>query len=489
MAGASDSEGPMPEKKRVLLIHPLGVNWIPGQKDMSRIANIMPPIGLCSLAAWLEQRGHTVHIHDCYAFPGRDERIEEYLRTERPDIVGFSTTTSSFLDAARLARGIKDAYPRITTVIGGVHVSALREGLLRDYPQFDLGVVGEGEEAMEAICERDARHLDDVPGVIHRADGAPEFNGLVQPSLELDRLPFPAYEKLPGYPAAYRLPIFNYPRGPGTTAITSRGCPYQCSYCDRSVFRRSFRFHSPEYMVELFRHLRLRFGIRHVNLYDDNFTVNSARVAEFCDRMAASSLGMTFNCAARAERLTPEMLAGLRRAGCWMISLGIESGDIELLARHRSKADLDMIRERVRWIRKAGIRAKGLFMLGLPGETERTIDNSIDYALSLPLNELNVAKFTPFPGSPLYAGIREQGTFDENWELMNCLNFVFVPNGLTRERLEERYHEFYRRHFQRWRVLFGYVTMLWKSPGSWWRFVRNLGDFLAVRKSFEKAEK
>jgi anaerobic magnesium-protoporphyrin IX monomethyl ester cyclase len=473
-------------KKKVLLIHPLGVNWIPGEKDMSRIANIMPPIGLCGLAAWVEKHGHRAHIHDCYASPGRDERIDAYLRTESPDFVSFSTTTSSFLDAVRIARRTKEAYPAIRTIFGGVHVPALREQLLRDYPAMDYGVVGEGEEALLAILERDGRNLDDVPGILYRREDEVVFTGHRKPTLDLDSLPFPDYGKLEGYPDAYKLPIFNYPKGPGTTAITSRGCPYQCSYCDRSVFQRSFRFNSAAYMVDLARHLNSTFGIRHINFYDDLFTFNRKRVEEFCEGMMSLRLGMTFNCAARAEHIDPDLLAVLKRAGCWMISLGIETGDSELLGQHRSQADLEMLRERVHWIRRAGMRAKGLFMLGLPGETEQSIDRSIEYVLSLPLSEFNLAKFTPFPGSPLYRDIRNHGTFDERWELMNCLNFVFVPKGFTAQRLEERFHEFYRRYFQRWRVLLGYVAMLRESPESWVRFLRNLSDFLSLRRAYRK---
>ncbi|MFP4381137.1 MAG: B12-binding domain-containing radical SAM protein [Candidatus Sumerlaeia bacterium] len=478
----------MNDKRKILFIHPLGVNWMPGQKDMSRIANIMPPIGLCSLAAWLEKHGHHADIHDCYAFPGQDQKIDAYLRTEQPDYVGFSVTTSSFLDAIRIAEKIREAYPRIRFIFGGVHISALGESLMRDYPVIDYGVVGEGEEALLAILDHDGKNLDDVPGVLYREgpDGPVHFTGIRKSRLELDSLPFPDYGKLEGYPDAYKLPIFNYPKGPGTTAISSRGCPYQCSYCDRSVFRRSFRFNSAEYMVDLARHLHERYGIRHINYYDDLFTFNRDRVEAFCKGMMDSGLKMTFNCAARAEHIDRELLVLMKQAGCWMMSLGIETGDPELLAQHRSHSDLDMMRERVGWIKEAGIRAKGLFMLGLPGETEASIDRSMEYILSLPLDEFNLAKFTPFPGSPLYATVKQSGDFDENWELMNCLNFVYVPEGLTRERLEERYHEMYRNYFKRPRILLGYVAMLWKSPESWLRFLGNFKDFMSIRKDFEK---
>lgn len=473
-------------RKKILFVHPLGVNWMPGQKDMSRIANIMPPIGLCGLAAWMEKHGHTTHIHDCYAFPGQDEKINAWVRSEKPDFVGFSTTTSSFLDAARIARGIKEISADIRTVFGGVHISALGGELLRRYPEIDYGVAGEGEEALLAIVERNGEDLTDVPGLLYRLAGKVVETERARPTLELDSLPYPDYGKLEGFPEAYKLPIFNYPKGPGTTAISSRGCPYQCSYCDRSVFRRSFRFNSADYMVGLMRHLHEQFGIRHINYYDDLFTFDRDRVAAFCEAKMQARLPVTFNCAARAEHIDKELLALMKRAGCWMMSLGIETGDPELLKLHRSHSDLDMMRERVGWIKEAGIRAKGLFMLGLPGETEESIDRSMQYVLSLPLDEFNLAKFTPFPGSPLYRQIRESGSFEENWELMNCLNFCYVPEGLTQERLEERFHEFYRSYFQRPEVLLSYVTMLWKSPESWWRFLKNFKDFMFIRKSFEK---
>ncbi|UCE58699.1 MAG: cobalamin-dependent protein [Phycisphaerales bacterium] len=472
--------------KKILFIHPLGVNWTPGERDMSRIANIMPPIGLCSLAAWLESHGHRADIHDCYAFPGRDDKIEESIRSYAPDFVGFSTTTSSFFDAVRIASRIKDAYPQLRTIFGGVHVSGVRHQLLRDYPGIDYGVVGEGEEALLAICERNGADLEDVPGILYRDGDAVVFTGLRKHSLDLDSLPFPAYGKLAGFPRAYTLPIFNYPKAPGTTVISSRGCVYQCSYCDRSVFRRSFRYNSAGYMVELLQHLHASFGIRHVNFYDDVFTLNRNRVVEFCERLARARLALTFNCAARAEHIDRDLLRLMKRSGCWMISLGIETGDPQLLARHRADADLEMIRERIQWIKQASIRAKGLFILGMPGETEATIERSIDFVLGLPISEFNLAKFTPFPGSPAYGDIHRHGQFDEQWELMNCLNFVFIPQGLSRERLEERYREFYRRYFQRLPVLLRYVAMLWYSPHSWLRFLLNLRDFLRLRRSYRK---
>lgn len=468
--------------RKILLVHPLGVNWMPGEKDMSRIANVMPPIGLCSLAAWVEKHGFSAEIHDCYAFPGSDHILMRRLLRDPPAWIGIGATTSSFMDGIRLARIVKEKLPETKIVFGGVHASALCEKLLDRFGEIDFIVAGEGEFTLLELMQ--GSEPASIAGLVWRDGETARCNGPRAPRPDLDVFPLPAYEKLDGFPSAYKLPIFNYPRSPGTTAISSRGCPYRCSYCDRSVFRRSFGFHSAEYMLDLMGSLKKRWGMRHVNFYDDLFTYDRARIEAFCEKMIHARMGMTFNCAARAEHLDTELLKSMKRAGCWMISLGIESGDNELLRKHRSNADLDLVERRVGEIRAAGMRAKGLFMLGLPGETEESIERTIQYALRLPLSDLNAAKFTPFPGSPLYKSISRQGNFEENWPLMNCLNFVFAPEGLSRERLEQRFREFYRRYYERPKVLLGYVGMLWKSPDSWRRFLADLGSFLNFTKGY-----
>jgi radical SAM superfamily enzyme YgiQ (UPF0313 family) len=441
----------------------------------------MPPLGLASIAAFLDRRGLQAEIVDCYADPANADRlIVERLRALRPAFIGFSCTTSSFLDGVRIAELAKAELPEIRSVFGGAHVSALKERVLADYPAVDFVIAGEGEETLAELMEQEGAA---VPGVVLRTGGAIRFNGYRSQGLELDTLPFPAYEKLAGYPQAYQLPIFNYPKAPNSSCISSRGCPYTCSYCDRSVFRRSFRWNSAGYLYEHLKYLRERFGIRHVNFYDDQFTFQRKRVEEFCRLMIDAPLGMTYNCAVRAEHIDFELLRLMKTAGCWMVSLGIETGDPELLAKHRQNPDLDMLAEKIRLIKRAGIRTKGLLMMGLPGENEASIRRSMDYVFSLPIDDFNLAKFTPFPGTPIYENVHELGTFEEDWEKMDCMHFQFVPHGMTRERLEELFTLFYKSHFQRPRVLLGYAAMLWKSPDSWRRFAGNLGSFLRFARS------
>jgi len=466
------------DQNRILLVHPLGYRPEKARGDITRIANLMPPLGMASIAAYLEAKGLHADIVDCVAWPDSGGLIRELLRDRRPGFIGVGCTTFGFHDATQIIKLAKAEIPEIKGILGGPHVSALRERILEENPEVDYTVVGEGEETLEALMRSGHSNLELIPGLTYRDGHAVAFSGFRQRGMDLDSLPFPAYEKLAGYPDVYKLPIFNYPRAPNASCISSRGCPYECSYCDRSVFRKSFRFNSAEYLYEHLRYLKDRWHIRHVNFYDDQFTFHRQRVRDFCSLLLDKPLGMTFNCAVRAEHVDPELLRQMKAAGCWMMSLGIETGDPDLLPHHRQNADLDLLAQRIRDIKKAGIRTKGLLMMGLPGETEASIKRSMKYVFSLPVDDFNLTKFTPFPGSPIHKNIREFGTFEEDPTRMDCMHFVFVPTGFTKARLEQLYGRFYQMHYRRPKVWLGYLAMLWRSPDSWRRFVLNLANFV-----------
>jgi len=465
---------------KIILLHPYGSNWLSGMKDISTVFNLMPPLGMMSMAAVLERAGIDVEIIDCYATPmPLAELVEEVIR-RGPDCLGISTTTSSFNEGYRIAAAVKEKAPQIFTLFGGAHACTIGAPLLDSFPAIDCLVIGEGENTMLELAQAGFNGIGQIPGVAYRdANGS----GVLSPPRELikdlDDLPFPAYHKLPQFPRRYNLPLFSYPTAPNTSIISSRGCPYSCSYCDRSVFSRGFRFNSPEYIVEHMAMLNRDFGIRHVFFYDDLFTFDRKRVAEFCEIKERKGLKVTYNCIARLEHVDPELLALLKRSGCWQVNFGIESGDPEILKQHRKFFGLDEVGRKLRMVKEAGMRVKGLFMVGLPGEDETAIRRTIDYALSLPLDEINVTKFTPFPGAPIYNTIREQGEFNEAWDLMNCMNFVFVPHGMTKKQLEDLYDEFIRRFYHRTRIHWGYTKMLWKSPHSILTFMRHLPEILA----------
>ena len=460
---------------------------MPGKKDIAAVANRMAPLGLLSIGSFLEKQGHEVYVHDCMG-PGASSDPAVNARAVlslRPELVGFSTTTSGFYGAYDMCSLIKKCGPGIQTCFGSVHVSAVGPPLLEMFPQIDYLCMGEGELTMAELAS--GNEPGTIDGLVWRRGDEVVANPPRENIPDLDSLPFPAYEKLAGFPRGYNLPLFSYVKQPGASMITSRGCPYQCSYCDRSVFRRGYRFNSVEYVYEHMKYLHDSFGVRHVNVYDDLFTLNRKRITGICSSLIERPLNLNINCAVRVGYVDDDLLAMLKQAGFLQLSLGIESADPDMLARHKAGVTLEEVADTVRRIKAHGLRAKGLFMMGLPGETEESIKKTSDYVISLGLDDMNMTKFTPFPGAPLWNSIREEGDFTEDWRLMNCMNFVFLPKGIaSRERLDELYNRHVKRFYsdKRWRRTF--ASRLWQHRRSLWYLIKHLPDFLSAKRSFEQ---
>lgn len=471
---------------KIVLVHPAGSNWVPGSKDVAAVANRMAPLGLLSIAAYLERQGHQVAVHDCLG-PGAPPGIpanSKAIVMHEPDIVGFSSTTAGFLDGYELASRIKSARPQTHIIFGGVHISALGGVLLDRFEHIDSLAMGEGEVTMAQLA--DGLDPKEISGLVWRNNHTVVTNPQRQPIGDLDDLPFPAYEKLDHFPKGYRLPLFSYIMTPGATMVTSRGCPFQCSYCDRSVFKQGYRYNSAEYIYEHMKYLRSRFGIRHLNIYDDLFTLNRKRIAELCRRLTEKPLGMQFNCAVRVRHADNDLLRMLHQAGCLMVSVGIESGDADLLEVHKPGVYLEEVRETVKRIKAAGLRIKGLFMMGLPGETAASIQKTSDFVISLGLDDMNMSKFTPFHGAPVWNTIFEQGRVEEDWRMMNCLNFVFIPKGIeSKEALDQLYNTHVKRFYSDpiWRRTF--MKRIWQHRRSLWYLLIHLPDFLSAMRTFE----
>lgn len=473
---------------RVTLVHPAGFNFVPGQPDFSVLANRMPPIGIMQLASWLEKFGHPVQLHDClgpYAPPGIAANAELVLATE-PELVGFSATTSGFMDAVDMALYIREKRPEIRIVFGNVHVSSLGATILERFPEIDYLVIGEGEGALLDLA--DGKPLAGIGNLVWRNEaGKIVVNPRRDRILDLDELPFPAYEKLAGFPHAYHLPLFAYEKRYGATMITSRGCPYTCSFCDRTVFERLYKTNSAQYTYEHMKYLRDEFGVQHINMYDDLFTAKKQRVMDLCELLIEKPLGVQFNCAIRTGHTSDEMLIKLKQAGALMVSMGIESADPGMMARHKAGVTLEAVRDTVRQIHAAGLRAKGLFIFGMPGETPETVKTTSDFILSLDLDEMNMTKFSPLHGAPIWeecaSGVG--GELIEDWRLMNCLNFVYLPEGFaSREEMDALYNWHVKRFYDSQGYRQRFAKRLWQHRWSLWHILKHLPQTIAAARYF-----
>ena len=478
---------------RITLIHPAGFNFVPGQPDFTVLANRMAPIGILQLASWLEKHGHPCAVHDCLgpnAPRGCAANVERILAT-RPELVGFSATTSGFMDAVDMAAAIRAKAPHIRIAFGNVHASSIGAPLLEHFPEIDYLTIGEGEGAMLDLAEGVAPQ--DIGNLVWRDGARIVTNPRRDRIRNLDELPFPAWEKLDGFPQGYHLPLFSYAQRWGATMITSRGCPYTCSFCDRTVFERLYKVNSAQYIYDHMKHLRDRFGVHHVNFYDDLFTAQKKRVDELCRLLIEKPLGMHFNCAIRTGHTSDEMLRQLKAAGALMVSMGIESADPAMMARHKAGVSLDAVRDTVRQIHAAGLRAKGLFIFGLPGETPETVKVTSDFVLSLDLDDMNMTKFSPLYGAPLWDECvsGREGDFVEDWRLMNCLNFVFKPDGFSsREEMDALYNWHVKRFYNSKAYHRRFARRLWEHRWSLWHLLKNVPKLVQAARYFHanKAE-
>jgi anaerobic magnesium-protoporphyrin IX monomethyl ester cyclase len=470
---------------KIILFNPRGFTLDKKARQLHHIACVMPPIGLASIAAVLRNAGHAVTIFDAALdiVVSNEEWVRRIL-LHQPDMVGFSAVTSAFLDAYEVAKIVKRKNDRTAVVFGGVHVSWGKERILEKFPEIDFAIAGEGEYSMLKLANG-VPHSQ-IEGLYFRNGTAIE-HGPGPAMCDMDKLPYPAYDLLNGFPKRYLMPLFSYPRHPGANIISSRGCVYQCSYCDRSVFGKGFRFNSPEYTFGLISYLAKDFGVRHVNFYDDLFTLNRDRVARLCGLLMKSGVRMSFNCIVRLGHIDDELIRLLKGAGCFMVNVGIESGEQAILDRHKSGLTLEVIRRDIEKLTRGGLYVKGLFMMGFPGENEASIVKTRDFALSLPLKDGNITAFTPFPGAPITADIRSLGEFDDDWQKMDCEHFVFVPKEIgSRETLEHHYREFIKGFYQRKYMRKIYRRMLFESPHSYFRLIKNGAAFFSYALSMNR---
>ncbi len=460
--------------QRIVLLEPPYVFW---DRAMDRIRDGEESVtgwGVLVLAAVAKQRGHEVAIVDAKGGGITLEEATERVAALRPDVLGVSATTISIGNGARIAAAVKEKMPHVTTVVGGPHVSAVPEATLAAFPEFDFGVSGEGEVAffalLDALASGGATGM--LQGVVGRdADGAVHATCRAPYLDDLDSLPFPAWELLgDAFPHRFGPSIFNYRCTPVATIVSSRGCPFSCTFCDRSTSGKLGRYHSVEYVMEMCHMLAAR-GTRHVLFYDDLFTVKKKRVLELCEAMIRAELPFSWSCNSHPNLLDLPTMKLMKRAGCWQIAYGVESGSQRVLNVVKHEVKLPRLRETLRLTREAGIRAKGYLMLGHPTETVESLEETRTFLADVDLDVAQVTKFTPYPGTPAYATIQQYGSFTEDWERMNAMNFIFIPQGLTEEVLEDYFQRCYRAFYTRPRVLWGLLRSFTAQPSYILRFL------------------
>jgi len=429
---------------RVLLVNP--------KSSLPIDTRVSPSLGLAYLAAVSERRGDEVRIHDGDI---EDVRIQEIARQFKPDLIGITANTTQVMSAWKEAALIKEVAGDAPIVLGGPHPTVLPHESAA-LPQIDLVARGEGEATWEELSERlaDGKDWRGVAGLTYRHDDE-IIDEPDRGTLDLSQLPRPAYHlfNMDRYtnlqPATDRVDGFSFP------IMTSRGCPYRCSYCSQ-IMERRWRMRSAEDVVSEWEWLVRDLGAAEIGVLDDSFNINRKRVLEICDLLIERKLThvpwIMIN-GIRANLADEEMLGKMRMAGCIRTAFGVESGNQEILdSVIHKQLTLEQVRSAFAAAKAVGMETIGFFMVGMPGETEQTMEETIQFACELDPLVANFSIATPFPGTEMYDTVKQNGRIlADNWD-----DFVFFegkarfeyPN-LPAELVERKWKEAHRRFYLR----------------------------------------
>lgn len=446
---------------KILLINPPQVTRYP-----------QPPVGLAQIAAVLEKNGYPVKILDLPALRFSENSLPAILGQEKPEVVGITAMTPTINSAVNVAKRVKESDSNITVVIGGVHGTILPEETLRDTREIDVIIRGEGEQTIVElfkVLDENSGNINQILGVTYREGASIKSTSLRSPLSNLDELPFPAFHLLPI--KKYRLhPPFGR-RSPVMPIITSRGCPYRCVFCSKSVFGKKYRSNSPTYVVDEIRLLTEKFGVKEIKFYDDTFTLDRKRVIAICRLLKEQGIDIPWTCETRVNLVASDLLGIMKDAGCYMIEYGVESGNQRVLNSLKKDITLEQTIKAFKLTHEAGIETVAYFMIGSPQETSETIQETVGFAKTLDPDFVQFSIATPYPGTELYRLAIEEGYVPEKWDeyvyadLKSVGNPGFGTKTLSREELKEWNKKAYMSFYLRWRYV-------WKR----FRKMTSLGD-------------
>ena len=403
------------------------------------------PLGISYLAAVLEENGYAVDVIDCQLGKTQTE-IETELTRLKPDVVGVTSATLTYLPAIEIVKKAKQALPNCLTIMGGPHVTVMDEQTISENAEVDIVVRGEGEQTVmelaKLVSDAKLKNLGEVAGITFRKNGQVIRNRDRPFIQEIDSLPRPAHRHF--QVGRYKVSGKTY-----LPIITSRGCPYQCAFCLASMMcGRGFRARSPKNVVDELEWLRDTYRAEAFAFYDDTFTFDTKRAVAICEEMQKRKFGLPWDCRTRVDRVSRNLLATLRNTNCLLVHFGVESGSQKMLNAMRKGTTVEQNATAIKWAKEAGILVAISVVVGFPGETPAMLEETLDFIRRTEPDYLYMCEAVPYPGTELYNIVKGLGwEMTSDWSQYHEQTQVFKNPLLPLEFIEQKKKAFYDEFF------------------------------------------
>lgn len=433
----------------ICLINP---PWVTKDDDMWHgIKAAMPPLGLLSLAAYLEENGRDVSVLDVHVEKLSTQELKKRISQLRPKIVGITVMTATAIQSNLIARLVKEIDCSIVVVMGGVHAEVLPEECLSN-KEVDIVIRGDGEITFYHVCKAvlEGRLFKDIPGISFKTSKNDKVrlihNQPAEIIKDLNQLPSPAYHLVPMH--RYYPAIGAYRKLPAINMLMTRGCAGNCSFCNSA--RTFLRTRDAKNVVEEIMSLKRQYGIREIQFYDDTFTVSRLNVLKFCKLMKERRVEVSWSVFARADFIDKDMAVAMKEAGCHQVMFGVESADPETLKKMGKPIQIERTEKAVEIVKDAGIEVRCAFIYGCEGETLLSMQKTLDFALRLDPNLAIFNIATPYPGTQLYSWAKQnKHLMHEDWTEYalghSVINLPTVSPQEVRKFYQKSFKIFYHR--------------------------------------------
>jgi len=434
---------------------------------LKSVGSILPPLGLAYLAGFVRDKGFPdIHIIDAVVLNlGMSETVEEILNLS-PDIVGIQTYTFNYKKALTVCAEVKKRRGDIATVLGGPHIAVFPEKMLEN-DFVDYVVIGEGEKCFYNLVRKlnDKKHdFSGQKGLGWKRGGNIFVDKTIDLIPDLSSLPLPARDLLPM--DLYKSSAAKKGKR-SSQVISSRGCAYNCSFCSSSwAFGRGYRTNSVTKILEEMKQLNSAYGVDDIQFLDDLFTTDKRHVLELCDRLVKEKIKIPWTANARVDSVDEEVLSAMKKAGCYLLCYGVETGSEKLLGIINKGATLDQARRAVHLTKKSGIIAHTMFMMALPTETHDDSMITVDFAVDLNAEIVNFTPYIPLEGTRLYQFATKSGKIPpyDIEKLMKFDQISYIPEGRTEEEIALTVKKAYSRYYIRPGYIKNLLTILQNYP-------------------------